>query len=303
MLVTGASGFLGLHLCHRLLAEGAEVHAVSRSPRKGADRDGLHWWQCDVVDGAAVHDVVSRIKPDAVVHLGGLVTAAPDMRLVALTFHSLLTSTINVLTAATDIGRCRVILSGSLEEPISSAADSLVPTSPYSAAKLAAGAYARMFVKLYGTPVVTLRPYMTYGPGQHPSKVIPYTIQSLLRGEAPQLSSGERALDWVYVDDVIDAYLLAVTRPGVEGRTLDLGWGTAVRIRDVVDRLVALVDRSIAPQYGAQPDRPDASARVADLEATAAALGWRPRISLEQGLARTIDWYRRALVEPERSDA
>ena len=132
------------------------------------------------------------------------------------TFHTLLASTVNLLTAVTDVGGGRVVLSASLEEPTNGAADRLVPESPYAAAKLAAGAYARMFVKLYDTPVVSLRPFMAYGPGQNPMKIIPYTILSLLRGDAPQLSSGERALDWVYVEDVIDAFLAAASCSGVE---------------------------------------------------------------------------------------
>ncbi len=294
-LVTGARGFLGAHLCRRLLAERVEVHAVSRAPHEGGD-DGLHWWHCNAVDAGATHDLVSRVKPDVVFHFGGMVTAAPDLRLVAPTFHSLLASTVNVLTAATDVGGCRVVLSASLEEPTEGTADTLVPASPYGAAKLAGGAYARMFVKLYGTRVVSLRPFMAYGPGQNPAKIVPYTILSLLRGEAPQLSSGDRALDWVYVDDVVDAFVGAASRPGVEGRTLDLGLGTAVRIRDVVDRVVALVDPSITPRYGTRPDRPDGRARVADVEATAAALGWRATTSLDRGLAQTVAWYRRSLA-------
>ena len=240
-------------LCQRLLVERAEVHAVSRSPRRSRDRDGLHWWQCDFVDPAAVHDLIGRLKPDVVFHFGGMVTAAPDLALVAPTFHTLLASTVNLLTAVTDVGGGRVVLSASLEEPTNDAADGLVPESPYAAAKLAAGAYARMFVKLYDTPVVSLRPFMAYGPGQNPSKIIPYTILSLLHGDAPRLSSGERALDWVYVEDVVDAFLAAASRSGIEGRTLDLGWGTAVRIRDVVDRVSRLVDPSITPRYGALP--------------------------------------------------
>ena len=302
-LVTGASGFLGAHLCRRLLAGRAEVHAVSRTPHEHETADGLRWWQCDAVDAGAVHDLIGRLKPDVVFHFGGMVTAAPDVRLVAPTFHSLLTSTINVLTAATEIGGCRVVLSASLEEPTEGTADTLVPASPYGAAKLAGGAYARMFVELYGTPVVSLRPFMAYGPGQNPAKIVPYTILSLLRGEAPQLSSGDRALDWVYVDDVVDAFVAAVARPGVEGRTLDLGLGTAVPIRDVVARVVRMVAPSITPRYGARPDRPDARTRVADVEATASALGWRGTTSLDAGLARTVEWYRRSLAGIERSDA
>jgi UDP-glucose 4-epimerase len=302
-LVTGASGFLGSHLCRRLLTERTEVHAVSRISRdRGAD-DGMHWWQCDTVDAAAILDLVSRVKPDVVFHLGGMVTAAPDVHLVAPTFHSLLTSTVNILTAVTEVGCNRVVLSASLEEPTAGSADALVPASPYGAAKLAAGAYARMFVKLYATPVVCLRPFMAYGPSQRPSKIVPYTILSLLRGEAPQLSSGDRALDWVYVDDVIDAFVRAAWHPGVEGRTLDLGSGTAIRIRDIVDRVVRLIDPSIVPSYGAARDRPDARTRVADVEATAAALDWRVTTSLDRGLASTVEWYRRSTSTADVSGA
>lgn len=291
-LVTGARGFLGSHLCRRLLAEGVEVHAVSRTAQAVDAADGLRWWPCDAVDAAAVHDLIARVKPRVLFHLGGMVTAAPDLQLVGPTFHSLLTSAVNVLTAATDVGGCRVVLAGSLEEPTEGTADTLVPASPYGAAKLACGAYARMFATLYGTPAVSLRPFLTYGPRQHPTKLLPYTILALLRGEAPQLSGGDRVLDWVYVDDVIEAFVAAAARPGIEGRTLDLGWGTAVRIRDVVERVVRLVNPSIAPVFGARPDRPDPCQRVADVEATAAALGWRATTPLEQGLARTVEWYR-----------
>jgi nucleoside-diphosphate-sugar epimerase len=135
---------------------------------------------------------------------------------------------------------------------------------------------------------------MAYGPGQNPTKVVPYTILALLRGEAPELSSGDRALDWVYVDDVIEAFVAAAWRPGIAGRTLDLGLGTTVRIRDVVGQLVRSVAPTIVPRFGARPDRPDDRPRVADVEATAAALGWRATTSLETGLARTVEWYRRS---------
>lgn len=293
VLVTGARGFLGSHLCRRLLAGGAEVHAVSRTAGPAGRDDGPRWWQCDAVDAAAAHELVSRIKPGVVIHLAGMVTAAPDLGLVVPTFHSLLASTVHMLTAAAQVGGCRVVLSASLEEPTGGSADTLVPASPYGAAKLAAGAYARMFAELYGTPVVNLRPFMTYGPGQHPTKVVPSTILSLLDGRAPELSSGDRPLDWVYVEDVVDAFLTAAVRPGLEGRTLDLGWGTAVRLREVVMRLVRLVDPSIAPRFGARADRPGQPTRVADVAATAAALGWRPRTPLDAGLAATVDWYRR----------
>ena len=301
-LVTGASGFLGSRLCRRLVAEGVEVHAVSRTRRDDGRVDGLRWWQCDAVDATAVHDLMGRIKPDVVFHFGGLVTAAAPLRLVMPTFHSLVTTTVNVLAAATELGGSRVVLSASLEEPTGGDVATLVPTSPYSAAKFAAGAYARMFGQLYGTSVVTLRPYMTYGPGQHPSKVVPYTILSLLRGERPQLRSGDRGVDWIYVDDVIEGFVRAAWRPGIEGQTLDLGCGTAVPIRSMAERLVRMIAPGLTPMYGTPADGGEGPVRIADLGATVTALGWRPTTPLEDGLAATVEWYRHGDMGAGRAD-
>jgi nucleoside-diphosphate-sugar epimerase len=293
VLVGGASGFLGSHLCRRLLAAGAEVHGVSRRREAAGGGSDIRWWQCDLVDVLAVQELLGRVKPDVVFHLGGMVTAEPALELVEPTFHSLLASTVNVLTAVARSGYGRVVLAGSLEEPTGESVDALTPYSPYGAAKLAAGMYARMFVKLYQAPVVIVRPYMTYGPGQRLTKVIPYTIMTLLRGETPRLSTGQRALDWVYVDDLIEGVVRAAAHPGIDGRTLDLGSGTLVSIKEIVMRLVGLIDPSITPQYGIEPDRPDDRVRLADVETTEHAIGWRARTPLDEGLAKTVEWYRR----------
>jgi nucleoside-diphosphate-sugar epimerase len=291
VLVTGARGFIGRHLCARLVAAGAEVIAVSRHATP-ADGNGIRWRQCDLEDFADAARLVHALRPGVLFHLSGKVTAAPDVSLVLPTFHSLLTSTVNLLTLATEQGGGRVVFTASMEEPYGEPAEDVVPASPYSAAKSAASAYARMFHRLYGCPVVTVRLFMGYGPGQAADKVIPSTILSLLRQEAPRLSSGRRPLDWVYVEDVIDGLLRAATAPGVEGATIDLGSGTLRPVREIVERLVRLMDSSVAPIFGALPDRPGAHVRVARIERAARLLGWRPNTPLDAGLARTIEWYR-----------
>jgi nucleoside-diphosphate-sugar epimerase len=290
VLVTGANGFLGRHVCSRLLATAAEVHAVSRVSR--TDGDGrLHWHQADLEDEAATRRLVAEVKPSAVAHLGGLVNGAPELRFVVPTFRSLLASTVNLLTAAAETGRSRVLLVGSLEEPRAEATEAW-PTSPYGAAKWAASAYGRMFSKVFGLPVVIARTHMTYGPGQPSWKIIPYTIHSLLSGDRPRLSSGRRALDWVYVDDVADGLMLAAFTPGLDGATIELGSGTLTPIREIVTRLVALVAPSVEPLFEALPDRPRDAERAADVAATRARIGWTPTTTLDDGLARTVDWYR-----------
>jgi len=216
VLVSGASGFLGRRLCARLQRDGAEIHAVSRS-RHGEGEDGLRWWRLAMDDAEAVDRLVQDTKPEQIFHLSGLSNGAPGLDLVQSTFQSQLASTVNVLTAAARSGCRRVILIGSLEEPTAAAEDG-VPASPYGAAKWGAAMYARMFHRLYQTPVVIARVYMAYGPGQAEGKIVPYTIRSLLQGQAPQLSSGRRCLDWIYVDDAVEAMVKATRSAFADGR-------------------------------------------------------------------------------------
>jgi UDP-glucose 4-epimerase len=166
------------------------------------------------------------------------------------------------------------------------------PTSPYGGAKWAASTYGRMFHGLFEPPVVIARTYMTYGPGQPSWKVIPYTILSLLRGETPRFSSGQRQLDWVYVHDVVKSLLFAGSTPALVRATVELGSGTLTPIRDIVAQLVNLLAPSIEPVFNALPDRPRDPERAADIAETRKRIGWRPTMSLDEGLAHTVNWYR-----------
>ena len=226
---------------------------------------------------------------------GGSVGASPGIELVLPTFHSLLTSTVNVLIAATELGCGRVVLPASLTEPTLGQGDS-IPQSPYAAAKWAAGGYARMFCELYSTPAVSLRPFMAYGPAQARNKIIPSTILSLLRGERPRLSSGKTRADWVYIADVIDAFMVAATAPKIIGKTIDLGTGHLVPIRDVVKSDRADHGAREEPLFGALPDRPGENEIAANTKVAADLLGWTATTSLESGLRQTVDWFREELV-------
>lgn len=289
-LITGAGGFLGSKLSARLARAGVAVHATSRSERF-SDDGRVRWWRLAMEDARAVEHLVTEIKPNVIFHLSGLANGATDMKLVSEIFHSQVTSTVNLLTAATAVGSERIVLAGSLEEPRGMDPEP-VPVSPYGAAKWAASAYARMFHRVYETPIVIARTFMTYGPGQPEWKVIPSTIRALLDRRAPRLSHGSRHVDWIYVDDVIEGLVCCGGVSGIEGMTLDLGSGTTTTIREVVARLVTLTDASIRPEFGAVPARPSEDHRAADVRTTFAHLGWQPSIALDEGLRRTVDWYR-----------
>jgi len=150
-----------------------------------------------------------------------------------------------------------------------------------------------MFHALYQTPVTMARLYMVYGPGQQDlRKLIPYVTLALLRKEAPRLTSGQRQVDWIYVGDVVDGLLAIAKAPDVEGDTIDLGSGVLVPIRTVVQELVKIIDSDVKPLLGSVPDRPMEQVRVADISDTHEKIGWRPATSLQEGLQRTVDWYR-----------
>jgi nucleoside-diphosphate-sugar epimerase len=150
-----------------------------------------------------------------------------------------------------------------------------------------------MFHALYQLPVVVLRVFMVYGPGQQDtSKLVPYVTLSLLRGEVPKLTSGHREVDWIYVDDVVEGLLAAAVASGIEGGTIDIGSGRLTTIRAVVEELVRLNGDRIQPVFGALADRPLEQVRVADIARSWSRMGWKPTISLQDGLERTVAWYR-----------
>ena len=291
VLVTGARGFIAAHLCRRLLGNGAQVHGVSRT-ESATSEPGLTWSQLDLTNRPAVRALMDDLRPDVVFHLAGHVAGSQEIEHVGPAFDLNLASTVQLLTAATEAGRCRVVLAGSMQEP-DPGDPGAVPCSPYAASKWACTGYARMFHSLYQLPVVIARPFMVYGPGQWDlTKLLPYVIVSLLKSDSPRISSGAREMDWVYVDDVVDGLLRVASGSYVDARMIDLGTGSLVSIRHVVSQVRDILDSPIDAQFGAVPDRPFERPHAARVEETTRLTGWVPTTSLHDGLTETIAWYR-----------
>ena len=290
-LVTGASGFLGSHLCDALVSLGADAHGLSRSSGQRIDRNGYRHWRVDITDSAAVDATIRRVRPAFVFHLAGLSSARADRELVMETAQVNVVGTLNVLMSLADVSCERVALACSAEEVRGAPVEQAV-ASPYGAAKTAASIYGRLFHRSYGVPVVLIRPILAYGPRQQFSKIIPYVAISTLRGEVPRLGSCTRLCDFVFVTDVVRGFLSAALVPGVQGQTIDLGSGHAVPLRRAVEQTVAIAGGSVTPDFGARPDRIEDPMKPADREAARRLLGWDPLWSLEAGLRETVDWYR-----------
>lgn len=290
VLVTGASGFIGAALCQRLTAAGIEVIGTARQARAGLS-PAVQWRHGRLEDAAFVRQLVQRDRPEAIFHLASFVSGNRSRDVVLEAFHSNLTSTVNLLSAFDGDTCGKIVLTGSLEEP--AAGSDEAACSPYAAAKWAADGYARMFHALYAMPVATARLFMVYGPAQiDRRKLVPFVIDAFIDGRSPELASGTRPVDWIYVDDVVDAYLAIAAAPGSNGRSFDVGSGSAVTVRAVVETIERLMAPSQPPRFGAVADRPLERIRVADTAALTALTGWRCRTGLEDGLAQTIAWHR-----------
>ena len=289
ILVTGATGFIGSALVGKLYKLGAQVHGISRS--KSGTHPQVKWHQVDLANLNFTDRLVETVKPDVVVHLAGHVVGRREVKEVIPSFNSNLVSTVNMLVALEKHGCTRMILAGSLEEPLFNS-HSIVPGSPYAASKFAASNYCLMFHRLYDFPVAIARIQMGYGPGMRDmKKLLPYVIMTAKKGETPKLSSGNRELDWIFVDDIVSGLIHMILAEGIEGETIDLGTGMTTSVKEVAELTVSLIDPSITPEFGALEDRPLEQESKTDIGKTLEKIGWKASIGLKEGLSKMIDSF------------
>jgi len=288
VLITGANGFIGGHLCETLYSLNADVYGLDLANpiRISFPEDRIRY--VDLTDFDTLRTAISEIKPQLIYHLASLVTAKQDISLVLPMLYNNLVSTVHLMLALSEIGCERLVLMSSSEERTEGN-----PGSPYAAAKAATSKYAGMFFQLYNLPVTTIRLFLAYGPRQNPEKLIPYTIISLLRNQIPSIDSGDRICDFVYVFDVVRGLLRTGIQPGLEGKTVELGTGGGIRIKDMVSVLIDIMHSEVKPQFTALPTRIGEQALISNsnLSSSLALLNWEPRWSLREGLIETVAWY------------
>lgn len=310
VLVTGATGFIGSHLTRRLVAEGAEVHALTSTvssvyPTRLVDvRDRVRLHSGSLTDRSAMDVVAATARPDVVFHLGAYTHVGKSWDRVDECVQANVQGTVNLLQALAPRGYARFVNTGTSEiygdVDVPFREDGPVnPVSPYSVAKYAAERYCRMFVQGRGWPVVMLRPFNAYGPWQSPDRVIPEIIGRAVRGEPVRMTQGRQTREFNHVDDLVDGFVRAAVADGVVGEVLNLGCGEEVSMRDLATTLLRLLGDPVVPEFGALPDRPTEIWRMrADPGKAERLLGWRSTVPLEEGLRRTIEWYRAELARP-----
>lgn len=294
MLVTGATGFIGGRLVEALGHAGAVVDGVARRKPEVAIAGEGKFHAVDLANMDACRTLVRNVRPDHVFHLASTVTGRQELQHVLTTFNGNLVATVNLFTAIAELAWPKsVVVAGSSEEPraFSITEPETAPYSPYAAAKLSQSAYTAFFRRTIGLPVSHARIFMGYGPAQRDAmKLVPYVTLSLLRGEIPALSSGRRLADFTYLDDIVGGLLTLGARPDVV--SMDIGTGQLTSVADIALKLRDIINLHGDIAFGAEADRVHELKLVADTGHAAAATGWRPRVSLDAGLARTVAWYR-----------
>lgn len=309
VLVTGAGGFIGSHLAEALVRCGADVRAMVHYNSRNdwgnlelLDRevlDNMDVVAGDIADGAFVRTTMK--DRDIVFHLAALIAipysyAAPESYVGAN-----VTGTLNVLQAAREQGTERVLHTSTSEVygtarfvPITEE-HPLQGQSPYSASKIGADKLAESFFRSFKTPVVTIRPFNTFGPRQSARAIIPAIAIQVLAGQTVRLGSLAPVRDLSFVGNTVEGYLLAAKSPRAVGEVINLGTGVGVTIGELAQKVFEILGVRADIEEDPQRLRPEASEvlkLIAGAEKAHELLGWAPRVSLDEGLKITLEWLR-----------
>jgi len=307
VIVTGAGGFIGSHLVEALIERGAQIRAFVRYNSR--NDPGLlsllpkeKYKRVEIVFGDLRDPVaVRRVTQGAAIvfHLGALISIPYSYRHPYEVAETNLMGTLNVLQACREGGVERLVHTSTSEVygtarhvPIDEA-HPLQSQSPYSASKIGADKLAESYYCSYDLPVVTLRPFNTYGPRQSARAVIPTIITQALTSKTVYLGNLDSRRDLTFVSDVVNGFLKVAQTSGIEGETFNLGTGNEVTIRDLAEKILKLIGRSVnivVEPERLRPEKSEVERLLSDYSHARERLGWEPKISLEEGLKRTINW-------------
>jgi NAD dependent epimerase/dehydratase len=307
ILITGAGGFIGSHLAEALVREGADVKAMvlynSLGSREWLDTSPLardmDIVAGDICDRDSVREAAKGVE--IIFHLAALIAIPYSYHAPSSYVRTNIEGTLNVLQAARDED-CHRIVHTSTSEVYGSAeyvpideSHPLKGQSPYSASKIGADKMAEAFFLSFSTPVVTLRPFNTFGPRQSARAVIPTIISQCLAKEIVKLGGLSPTRDFTYVTDTVSGFIKAATSDAAIGETINLGVGEEISINDLAVVIADLTGRDFQIEQDATRERPPESEvdrLLSDNTRARELLGWMPEVSLKQGLRETIDWLR-----------
>lgn len=307
VLVTGAGGFIGSHLAERLVELNANVRALVHYNSLGSWgwldesplKKDLEVIAGDIADRGSVQYAMR--DREIVFHLAALIAIPYSYVAPASYVQTNVVGTLNVLENARQSGIERILHTSTsevygtaLEVPISER-HPLQGQSPYSASKIGADKLAESYFCSFQTPVVTVRPFNTFGPRQSARAVIPTVITQCLTQDRIRLGSLTPTRDLNFVSNTVDGFIKAAESSAAIGRTINLGSGNEISIGDLAHKIVALVNRPVSVEVEDQRLRPansEVQRLLADNRLAKELLEWQPNVSFDEGLRRTIEWIR-----------
>jgi UDP-glucose 4-epimerase len=300
-LVTGGAGFIGSHLVRTLVEEGTTVRVLddlSTGVEENLATVDADFWVGDIRDREMVSNAMKGVE--TVFHYAAMISVPESIEEPFFCYDVNVNGTLNILWSAYHSGVKKVVLASSAavygENPDPVYEETILdPKSPYASSKIAMEGLAKMFSTVYGLPTICMRYFNVYGPRQSPDSpyaaAIPIFMDALLSGEPPIIyGDGLQTRDFVYVEDVVRANLLAVKSDLAIGKVLNIAGYGPITILDLVHQLRQFFPDSPEPVF--QPPRSgDIKYSSADQSRAQEALGYRPKIALEQGLQHTVQWY------------
>ncbi|MHC4114344.1 MAG: SDR family oxidoreductase [Planctomycetota bacterium] len=308
-LVTGGAGFIGSNICKKLVSQGLFVRVVDNllTGKKNnlADiLDKIEFIEADMGDESVAHSAMKDI--DVVLHQGALPSVPKSIDDPAATHKHCLEATFTLLLAARDASVKRFVYAASSsaygDTPTLPKIETTPPNplSPYAVAKLAGEYYCSVFYQVFGLETISLRYFNVFGPQQDPTSqyaaAIPAFVTAILKDQPPTIfGDGEQTRDFTYIDNVVDANLLAARAKHIKGQVLNIACGQAVTVNEIIDVINQLTGKNIKPIY-TDPRAGDIKHSLADITRAGKLIGYKPTIQFKEGLQLAIEWYRHNLL-------
>ncbi|WP_353893797.1 SDR family NAD(P)-dependent oxidoreductase [Proteinivorax hydrogeniformans] len=301
VLITGASGFIGSHMVRRMVKEGAKVFILARQDsdlwRISYLKDSVEVYTCDIRNALQVDICINKIKPDYVFHMAayGVDSRQKDYLVAAYTN---IIGTVNLLNSLKAVGCTKFLNAGTCMEygdkdkPIKEY-EPLEPLNIYGSTKASAGILAHQIAAENNIDIVTLRAFGIFGEAEGSHKFFPHIILSILNGKDVELTSCEQYRDYCYIDNIIDGFVLAALNNEAKNEIFNIGSGNISPLKDYVNLIFSHMGAKTEPAFGVVPHRSrDVWRPQPDITKIQTKLKWEPKVSLEDGLAITINWFK-----------
>ncbi|MCH7556645.1 MAG: SDR family oxidoreductase [Planctomycetes bacterium] len=308
-LVTGGAGFIGSNICKKLISQGCFVRVVDnlltgKKRNLASIIDKIDFIQADMGDAEVAQSAMKDI--DVVLHQGALASVPRSVDDPAATHRHCVDATFTLLLAARDAGVKRFVYAASSsaygDTPTLSKVETMMPMplSPYAVAKLVGEYYCSVFYQVFGLETISLRYFNVFGPHQDPASqyaaAIPAFVTAILKDEPPTIyGDGEQSRDFTYIDNVVEANLLAARVEHTAGEVINIACGEAVTVNEIIALINQLVGKNIKPTY-TDPRPGDVKHSLADITLAKKLIDYKTKVPFKQGLQLAIDWYRENLL-------